>query len=499
MKRKIIVFLLSSFILIGCTSETKPKEVSFYENTEETKLKKSGTYYEIFVRSYADSDGDGIGDLNGIRENLKELSELGVEGIWLTPIFQSPSYHKYDVTDYYKIDKEYGTIEDLKNLVKEAHDKKIKVIIDMPINHTSHQHSWFKDVLKNKDSQYKSYYRITDKDNKKINTKSIEMGHKSWNKLNDQELYYALFSESMPDLNFSNQKVRDEMKKIGQYWLKETGLDGYRLDAAAHIYGKAEYSSEIDSSKENINWWAEYREAMRKTNKDVYLVGEVWMNSNIVSQYYKVFDSNFNFDLSENGITKAILMQSAGGLSTKIPLIYDSYKQETKNYIDAPFLSNHDQNRIAQTLESLSQQKLAASILLTLPGNPFIYYGEELGMKGQKPDENIREGYVWGNKYQTKWQASLYNKQTTSLLAQKKNAQSLYNHYKKMIQLRKSNSALKYGDFLIAETKDDQVLAFYRQYKDKKSLVVHNLSDKEKSIEIDNKNIKLSAYSTHIL
>ena len=198
---KIVYYMIMLIFIISC----KSKDTSYYINNEKMKNEKSGVYYEIFVRSFADSNGDGIGDIKGIMLKLDKLKELGIEGIWLTPIFKSPSYHKYDVTDYYKIDPEYGTSDDLKNLVIEAHKRGIKIILDLPVNHTSVEHPWFKDIKDNVNSKYKEYYRISKKDDKSLNLKSFSMGHLSWVPLNDKELYYAIFWEGMPDLNFSNK------------------------------------------------------------------------------------------------------------------------------------------------------------------------------------------------------------------------------------------------------------------------------------------------------
>lgn len=490
-----MLFIL--LLIFGTFSCGNPK---YYQNTEKSKEVKTGVYYEIFVRSYADSNGDGIGDINGITEKLDELSEFGIEGIWITPIFKSPSYHKYDVTDYYSVDPEYGTNEDLKNLVKKAHEKGIKIILDLPVNHTSKEHSWFKDVLSNKNSEYKSFYRITKNDDKSINLNAFAMDHKSWNPLNENESYYAIFWEGMPDLNYENKEVREEVKKIGKYWINEADIDGYRLDAAYHIYGAGEYPKEVDLKEENLKWWNEFRASMMKEKKDVYIVGEVWTDTSLITGYYKVFDSNFNFELSEKGFVDTITSKNAQVLSEKLTKIYKNLGEITPNYIDAPFLTNHDQNRIANNLLILEQRKLAASILLTLQGNPFIYYGEELGMRGSKPDEEIREPYLWGkDKYQTKWEEIKNNVETPSLEAQKQDVNSLYNHYKKWINIRKNSEQLKYGDLKVVDTGDNNILAYKRNYKNKSVLVVHNLSETDKTVNIEGKTINLKGYESLVM
>ncbi len=488
----IIVLIISLF---SCQ-----KNIKDFNNTEKSKIEKSQVYYEIFVRSYADSNNDKIGDINGITNKLDELKELGIEGIWLTPIFKSPSYHKYDVVDYYAIDPEYGTKEDLKNLVSKAHSKGIKVILDLPVNHTSKEHPWFKDVLQNKNSKYKSYYRVVKNNDKSINLNAYAMDHKSWNPLNESESYYAIFWEGMPDLNYSNKQVREEVKKIAKYWVNETKIDGYRLDGALHMYGAGEYPENIDLEKENVNWWKEFRASLEKENPNIYIVGEVWSDTNKIAPYYAAFDSSFNFGTSENGIAEAIISQDATTFSDKLTKMYETYGKVAKNFIDAPFLTNHDQNRIANNLLDLRQQKLAASILLTLSGNPFIYYGEELGMKGSKPDEEIREPYLWGNSNaQTAWEEIKNNATTPTLEIQKKDPESLYNYYKKWIALRKGNEALKYGDLQIINVNDSQILAYKRTYKNKSVIILHNLSNTEKTVNVAGKNVTVSGLTSLII
>lgn len=497
--RKYLLLTIIAVIISGIAS-CGSRDAEFYSNTGESKMKKTAAYYEIFVRSYADSNADGIGDINGITEKLNELSELGIEGIWLTPVFKSPSYHKYDVTDYYSVDSEYGTNEDLKRLVKTAHDKGIKVILDLPVNHTSKDHPWFKDILENRNSKYRSFYRIAGNDDKSVNLNSFALGHKSWNPLNGNESYYAIFWEGMPDLNYENKQVREEIKKIGKYWIKEAGIDGYRIDGAYHIYGEGEYPKKVSLKEENLKWWNEFRQSMIKEKKDIYIVGEVWTDTDVIADYYKVFDSNFNFELSEKGFVDSIVSKDAQILSEKLKKIYETFGNVNGSYIDAPFLTNHDQNRVANSLVNPGQRKLAASILLTLQGNPFVYYGEELGMRGSKPDEEIREPYLWGNdKYQTKWEEIRNNADTPPLEIQKQDPDSLYSHYKKWLNIRKNSEELKYGNLEVIETGDSSILAYKRTYKNKTALVVHNFSEEGKTVSIEGKTVSIAGYGSLVM
>ncbi|WP_156286464.1 alpha-amylase family glycosyl hydrolase [Oceanivirga salmonicida] len=460
-------------------------------------VKSNRIYYEIFVRSFADSNGDGIGDINGITEKLPELNKIGIEGLWLTPIFKSPSYHKYDVTDYLKIDEEYGTKEDLKKLVEKAHELDIKVIIDFPVNHTSIEHPWFKDILKNPDSKYKDYYNIINKDEKGYNKNIAVLGGKSWHKLNENELYYGIFWEGMPDLDFSNKNVRQEIIKYAKYWLKKTNLDGYRLDAAPHIFAFGEHAKgSVDNVSENIKWWSEFRKELQSVNKNVYLVGEVWSNTDYISKFYEVFDSNFNFEFSEKLIFYTVFSGNSSKIRPGLENIYKKYEKVNSNYIDAIFLTNHDQERVANKIKDTKRLKLIASILLTLPGNPYIYYGEELGMKGSKPDEYIRQGYIWRDKYQTSWVNEVDNEDIKDFYTQEKNENSLLSHYIKWIKIRKENEEIRYGKYESLDLKNDGVFAFKMKYKGKEKAILHNLLNENIKVSLNGKEIELKPYES---
>ena len=200
--------------------------------------------YEIFIQSFADSNGDGIGDFQGATAKLDYLAELGIQAVWLMPIMESPSYHKYDVTNYKSIHPDYGTLEDFEVFVQEAHKRGIKVIIDMIINHTGSDHPWFQEAKKGKDNPYRAYYVWADKDSIADQIAKKEIAQDSdnlqqWHAVDGQtseEHYYGYFYGGMPDLNFDSKKVREEIVEIGRFWLEEMDVDGFRLDAAKHIF-----------------------------------------------------------------------------------------------------------------------------------------------------------------------------------------------------------------------------------------------------------------------
>ncbi|ADQ45176.1 alpha amylase catalytic region [Caldicellulosiruptor kronotskyensis 2002] len=463
-----IVFLigLSSF-LAGLSNSQSP-----------VQTKKDGLiFYEVFVRSFYDSNGDGIGDINGLAEKLPYIKSLGVNAIWLMPIFESPSYHGYDVTNYYKVNPDYGTNEDFVNFIKKAHKMGIKVIIDMMINHTSSKHPWFIEASSNKNSKYRNYY-IWATPNTNLDEPS-ELGTRQWYKKGDS-YYNAIFWSEMPDLNFDNKAVREEMKKIAKFWL-EKGVDGFRLDAAKHIYP-------LSREKDTLVWWEEYAKFCRSIKKDVYLVAEVWDSLQRIAQYAKIFDSCFNFIIAQN-IIEGVIYENTQTLQNNLSSIYNLYKNVNPQFVDAPFLTNHDMNRAYTEIGSNSKMKLAAALLLTLPGNPFIYYGEEIGMKGQKPDEYIREPFKWyetWKKGQTNWEMSLYNSgpDVASVEKQEKDKNSLLNFYRDMISFRKKNLPLLKGDFQLIKTSFD-ILSFARVYNNQKMVVIFNFTGKELSKTIN--------------
>lgn len=440
--------------------------------------------YEIFVRSFCDSNGDSIGDLNGITSKLDYLQELGVEAIWLSPIQRSPSYHKYDVVDYYSIDPEYGTLDDFKRLLAEAHARGIAVIMDLVINHTSVHHPWFQESVKGKDNPYRQFY--TWKSPEEIERLGIATreaspdtaGRNPWHPWRqNSEKYYGLFWKGMPDLNCDYTPVRQAIYEIGRYWLNE-GVDGFRLDAARHIYPEwEEYKS--------YEFWVEFRTEMQKANPEVYLVGEVWTAAENIAPYFRGLTANFNFDLSL-AIQKITseerdTVQLAATLSGTRAVFFQTNPQ----FIDATMLTNHDQTRIGSVLEgNLNRLKVAANLLLTLPGQPYLYYGEEIGMLGKKPDEYIREPFLWESRekdhQRARWIKPKYSKSNTvvPLAGQIKDPDSLFNHYKRLIHFRKSHPALVdiNGDIEPLPNEDARLIAFIRKSNEHFVWVIHNLS-----------------------
>lgn len=450
--------------------------------------------YEIFVRSFADSNGDGLGDINGITAKLDYLKGLGVDALWLTPVSKSPSYHKYDVVDYKSIDPEYGTIDDYKRLITEAHKRGILIFKDFVINHSSSEHAWFLASKSSKTNPYRSYYNwLSPKviDSLGIATREVSGG--SWEltpwhfaKPGDDEKYYGLFTGMMPDLNFDNPTLRQEIYQIGKWWLTEIGVDGFRLDAAKHIYPDWE-------APKSHAFWQEFRREMESVKPSVYLVGEVWTTADKVAPYFKGLPANFDIDV-HLAIQRIVKSGKDEGLVKKISTTYQEYAKANPTFIDATILDNHDGTRIGTIVGGdLNKMKAAANLLFTLPGEPYIYYGEELGMLGDKPDENIREPFLWtkqsADKGRPTWMKARFSTDETvkPLSVQQADPTSIYNHYKKLIAFRKSQPALSQvvpANVQETDLQQDGVITFVRPHTSGNLLVIQNLTDQSKSIPV---------------
>jgi glycosidase len=409
------------------------------------------------------------------------------------PIMNSPTYHKYDVVDYKSIHPDYGTVEDFKKFVDEAHKRNIRVLVDLILNHTGSDHPWFQEALKDKTSKYHDYYVWAKKDSirDQIARKQISFDSDNltqWHAVNGDTLgdhYYGFFWSGMPDLNFDNADVKAEFVDIGKFWLTDMKVDGFRLDAAKHIFP-------TDRAADNHEFWVWFRDEMKQIKPDVYLVGEVWSKAEDVAPYLKGLPALFNFDLGYS-ITSAV---DAGrdtiGLVTQYKKIMDFYNGTTSDYIDATFLKNHDQNRIMSELhDDEAKARMAASILMTLPGTPYVYYGEEIGMKGLKPDEFIREPFLWDktgkDKSQTTWEEPRYSNDKTVVpyAIQKADPNSMYNFYKDWIEYRNDSQALTYGSLELSPIALTEIVSFIRTKGDDTSFVIHNISDVEVTVPVD--------------
>ena len=452
-------------------------------------------YYEILVGTFSDSDSDYMGDLQGLINRLDYLNDgddssgksLGIEGIWLMPIMPSPSYHKYDVTNYLDIDDDYGTIDDFREFITEANNRGIEVIIDLVLNHTSNQHPWFKaakTAVTNGDyeNKYIDYYTFVTEEEKQDN-------HIYYQLVNGVDLYYeGNFSSSMPELNMDNPEVLEEIVDIVDFWY-DLGVHGFRLDAAKYIY--------LHDDTRNIEFWNWFVSECKKINPETYIVGEVWSGDSEIADYYESF-SNFDFGMSQSQGVIASVARGIDDISW-----YFAYLNRYRNIVTnvnseailTPFISNHDMNRAAGYL-SLDDYTMynAASLYILSYGNPFIYYGEEIGMKGirgtENTDANRRLAMLWGDKDSVSdpigatYDAD--NQTNGTVKSQIRDDESLYNHYKKLIMLRKANPEIARGTYSLIDFDYTTFGGVLFNYEDSTIGVFHHFGDSETTINLSN-------------
>jgi glycosidase len=470
--------VVAALCVIALSSSCSTAEQARVAN--ESDWRDGGICYEIFVRSFYDSDGDGLGDLEGVIRKLDYINDanpesrkdLGARCIWLMPINPSPSYHGYDVTDYYRVDPVYGTNEDFKRLTEEAHRRGIRVLVDMVVNHTSSEHPFFKHALLYTDSPYRNWYHWSDSpgpDN--------EYGDNNWRRSPlREEYFYGFFWHTMPDLNWESAAVREEMKRVASFWLGEMGADGLRLDAIRHLMEEDGRSSNVPRTHEMLR---EYGAYIRQTHPDAFTVGEVFDSTDALLAYYpNQLDSYFAFEIAD-AILTAVRTGSAGGLLPSVTRLQEAVPANRWS----PFLRNHDQTRTLTWLEGdIDRAKLAASLLLTLPGVPFVYYGEELGMSGDKPDHRIRTPMHWslgpaaGFSNGLPWEPLQTDSFTANVEVLDDDPSSILNLYRQLIHLRAEHPALGAGELVALDAEGEGVVAYLRRKGDEVVLVVANLT-----------------------
>jgi len=429
---------------------------------------RDGITYQIYPRSYADSNNDGIGDLPGIISKLDYIQDLGVDAIWLSPIFPSPDVDfGYDVADYTAIDPKFGTMADFDRLLAEAHHRDIHIILDLVLNHTSDQHPWFIQSQKSIDNPYHDWYLWAnpkphgDPPNNWVSW----FGGPAWEyDPNLDQYYYHMFFKEQPDLNWRNPDVRAAMLNVFRFWLKK-GVDGFRLDVFNAYFKDPEFKDNPSqfglrafdrqkhiydvSQPEMFPLLREIRAILDK-RKDTYVVGETFLaDPQQTAQYCGdgKLHAAFNLDFAQNRWHPKRFLDSATSWYQALP--EDAWPNN--------FLSNHDCPRAATRYcfgEDDRRAKIAIAMLLTLKGTPFVYYGEEIGMLGNKPDELLRTLMQWsggtntGFTTGTPWQPANESYTEINVALQEDDPSSLLNHYRFLVNLRNQHPALRTGAYL---------------------------------------------------
>ena len=423
-------------------------------------------FYEVFVRSYQDGDGDGIGDLKGLTERLDYLNDgnpathddLGITGIWLMPINPSPSYHGYDVTDYRGIEPDYGTSADFQAFVAAAHARGIKVIIDFVMNHCSSQNPWFVSSRANQ-AGWRDWFRWS---------ASNPGGTGPWGQTvwwrSNGAYFYGLFGSGMPDLNYDTPAVKTEMFGAASYWLDTVGVDGFRLDAVLYI---DEDPGSLLNTPGTLQFWQDFNTSIKAGTPAAMTVGEAWTTTTTVAPYSASgrLDMCFEFDLA-GAIIGAVNGGDAGWLGSKLAQVCDAYRYPQWG----TFLSNHDQDRVFSQLgEDPAKARVAAGLCLTLPGVPFLYYGEEVGMTGTSSDPIRRAPMQWstaanaGFTTGTPWESLGANWPQNNVALQSADAGSLLAWYRRLIDVREAAPALRRGTCAVLGSTAAPVLALVRR------------------------------------
>ena len=493
----------------------------------------SSVVYQIYPRSFKDSNGDGIGDINGIREKIRLFKGTWNRCIWLSPVYKSPNDDNgYDISDYYDIMDEFGTMEDMDNLLKEANERGIKILMDLVVNHTSDEHKWFIEAKKSKDNEYRDYYIWRDSvDGNEPNDLGSTFSGSAWQYDETTGQYYLhLFSKKQPDLNWENGKVRNEVYKMMNFWV-DKGIGGFRMDVI-DLIGKVP-DEMITGNGPKLH---EYLQEMNKAaleGKDLLTVGETWGATPDVAKLYsnperKELSMVFQFEhigLDQIEGKEKWDVKSLELLDLKKVLSKWQTELEGQGW-NSLFWNNHDLPRIVSRWGNdkeyrIESAKMLATLLHGMKGTPYIYQGEELGMTNVRFDDindyndieslnmykdRLSKGYSHNEIMESIYAKGRDNARTpmqwddsenagfttgTPWLAVNKNydkinakqclqdENSIFNHYKKLIDIRKNNDTIIYGDYKLLCEDDENIFAYVRELNGDKILVVCNFYDKD--------------------
>ena len=445
-------------------------------------------FYEVFVRSFQDSSGDGVGDLAGLTAHLDALNDgdagtgndLEVDALWLMPIHPSPSYHGYDVTDYRGVNPAYGTLADLDALLAAAHRRGMRVILDIVLNHSSNQHPWFLDSQSSSSAAKRDWYLWRPDDPGWLQP----FGNgRTWWPLNGA-YYYGVFWSGMPDLNLTNPDVETELVTTMKFWLAR-GVDGFRLDAIRYYIETGGGQGQQDTQPTH-DFITRVRAKLQADYPDALLVGEAWGPVEVQTAYYGNGDEvqlAFSFDLAA-AIKSSVGSGNADNIINTLAVLDAALQGKDRGY-DAPFLSNHDQIRVMRVLGGdAGAARVAAAVLFSLPGTPFIYYGEELGMQGGAgaDDTNKRTPYRWdpsgtGFSSGTPWY-DVGEAPGVDLQTERADPGSLWSLYRSLIRVRHSQTPLARGggSYVLFPGRPTSVLTLVREDAGKKVLFVANVA-----------------------
>lgn len=506
---------------------------------------KEAVIYQIYPRSFQDSNSDGIGDIGGIINRLDYLKELGIDVIWLSPVYKSPNDDNgYDISDYQDIMDEFGSMEDFDRLLEEAHSRGIKILMDLVVNHCSDEHRWFQEALASKDSEYRDYFIWKDgKDGGEPNNWMSFFGGPAWHKDEKTDQYYLhLFSKKQPDLNWENEKLRQEIYKMMRWWL-DKGVDGFRMDVF-NFYSKDPSFKDIYGDPQGVYMnGPKMHDYVSEMNEEVFsrydmmTVGEAPCVPSTMAPLYvdpkrKELDMIFHFELMD-------VTNSPGDKFVKVKWTLKDFKDifsrwhqdlEGKGW-NSLFMNNHDQPRMVSRFGNDGEYrkesaKMLATLLHTFKGTPYIYQGEELGMTNVKFDgigqyrdietlnyydekiaagenpkdvlsrlevgsrDNARTPIQWDDSENAgfsdvkPWIKVNENYVDINAKSEMKDPDSVFNYYKMLIDFRKKNEIIVYGDLEMIDYDNERVFSYTRSLNGEKLLVVINFFQQEAKVDL---------------
>ncbi|EAQ50717.1 MULTISPECIES: glycoside hydrolase family 13 protein [Leeuwenhoekiella] len=545
--KKILLLSLISLTLYSCAEKKKePIPTREEEQSIDKKWWKEAIVYQIYPRSFQDTDGDGVGDLQGIINRLDYVKDLGVTAVWLNPIYSSPNDDNgYDVSDYRNIMSDFGTMQDFDTMLSEMHARDIKLVMDIVVNHSSDEHPWFKESRSSRDNPYRDYYHWwpAEKGAPPYRYSLFDAEGNAWKYDEKTDAYYLhYFSQKQPDLNWENPKVRQEVYDIMTFWA-EKGVDGFRLDAFQFAAKDTTFPEFPEGFEKNFIQYYAMQDGLHEYLKE--------MNEQVLSKYdvmsvaegagRTLEEAHELVDADRKEINMAYAFDGVD-----IPKV-DGYKLSTfketfskwdsafadKGWISI-FLSNHDQARMVSRYANDSlpyrapSAKMLNTFILTMRGTPYCYFGDELGMtnnpklqniedyqdiaaingykKAKSQDEdmeafmrNLRFGSRDHGRTPMQWDASENAGFTTgnpwlplnpnyaeiNTQAEEADENSVLNHFKKLTALRKNADALIYGDYELLIPEHPQVYAYTRSLGDEQFLIVLNFSQEQTSVELE--------------
>lgn len=539
MKKNPPLFLLFAFWLLAKTSLIAQNEKTTILKNIDKKWWKEATVYQIYPRSFKDSDGDGVGDLKGIISKLDYIKSLGIDAVWLNPIYTSPNDDNgYDISDYREIMKDFGTMEDFDLLLKEMHKRDIKLIMDLVVNHSSDEHEWFKQSRSSRDNKYRDYYHWwpAEKGKPTYRWSFFDVNSEAWKYDAQTDAYYLhYFSQKQPDLNWENPKVRQEVYDIMRFWLNK-GIDGFRMDAFQFASKDTTWPELPKGYEKNIIKYygvgPHLHEYLQEMNREVFSKYDIMTVSEgagsspedaiqFVDPDRKELDMAYHFESVDIGNHVKDF-----GLA-KYKQIFSRYDEtfKEKGWLSI-FLANHDQPRMVSKFGNDTAEfrelssKMLSTFVMTMRGTPYYYYGDELGMvnirfndindyndvetrnkytqiknaggdldaymenRKQTSRENGRTPFQWdttenaGFTTGKPWLKVNSNHNIINAEAQEKDPNSVLNYFRQLVQLRKQDLTLVYGAYTLLDKDNPDVFAYTRELDGKKLLILLNFSEK---------------------